>query len=55
MGGAQPQRPQPAPQTADPSADPEYIAQIRGLRQLLDDGIITEEEFENKKRFLLGL
>lgn len=55
MGSAQPQRPQPAPQAADASADPEYITQIRGLKQLLDDGIITEEEFENKKRFLLGL
>ena len=45
----------PAAQPADNAGEPEYMSQLRGLRQLLDDGIITEEEFENKKKFLLGL
>lgn len=29
--------------------------QIREFKGLLDDGIITEEEFEAKKRQLLGI
>lgn len=29
--------------------------QIRKFKSLLDDGIITEEEFEAKKKQLLGL
>ncbi|MCZ6865845.1 MAG: alpha-hydroxy-acid oxidizing protein [Dehalococcoidia bacterium] len=34
---------------------PSYIAEIRGLASLRDDGLITNEEFEAKKRQLLGL
>ena len=34
---------------------PSYIAEIRGLASLRDDGIITQQEFEAKKRQLLGL
>ncbi|RMC39444.1 SHOCT domain-containing protein, partial [Lactobacillus sp. ESL0236] len=30
-------------------------AEIRRYKQLLDDGIITQEEFEAKKKQLLGL
>ena len=31
------------------------VEEIRGLKGLLDDGIITQEEFNAKKRSLLGL
>ena len=33
----------------------EYINHLRALKQLLDDGIITEGEFTRKKRDILGL
>ena len=32
-----------------------YIEHLRGLKGLLDDGIITEEEFNLKKKQLLGI
>lgn len=32
-----------------------YIAELQQLKQLLDMGVITEEEFNIKKRMLLGL
>ena len=31
------------------------VEEIRGLKQLLDDGILTEEEFAAKKKQLLGI
>ena len=31
------------------------VDEIRGLKQLLDEGILTEEEFVFKKRQLLGM
>jgi len=31
------------------------VEEIRGLKGLMDDGIITAEEFEAKKRQLLGI
>ncbi len=34
---------------------PAYIQELQQLKQLLDMGIITEEEFNIKKRMLLGL
>jgi len=37
--------------TLDPIDIP---AMLRDLKELLDDGIITEEEFDNKKRDLLA-
>ncbi len=51
--------PQPA-KAAEPSA-PEgktvvsVVDEIRGLKGLLDDGILTQEEFDAKKKQLLGL
>lgn len=36
-------------------AAPDVSAQIRQLKNLLDDGILTEEEFSAKKKQLLGL
>lgn len=32
-----------------------YDRQLRELKQLLDDGIINEDEFEQKKKHILGL
>jgi len=31
------------------------VDEIRGLKQLLDEGILTQEEFDAKKRQLLGI
>ena len=31
------------------------VEEIRGLKGLLDDGILTQEEFDTKKRQLLGI
>ena len=31
------------------------VDEIRGLKQLLDEGILTQDEFEAKKRQLLGI
>ena len=47
--------PKPAPKTttAQPSAN--YIEELKQLKELLDAGIITEEEFAIKKRMILGL
>ena len=49
----QPPQNSAAAQGYDP--DLSYIKQLRGLKELLDDGIITEREFEQKKKILLGL
>jgi uncharacterized membrane protein YdfJ with MMPL/SSD domain len=43
---------QPAP-AAD--AEPEYMAELQKLAQLKSQGIITEDEFQAKKRQLLGI
>lgn len=39
----------------EPSEIPSYIAELRELAKLRDEGVITEEDFELKKRKLLGL
>ena len=35
--------------------EPDYIGEIRRLKELADAGIITKQEFESKKKSLLGL
>ena len=40
---------------AAPAPEPEYIAELEGLGQLRDQGILSEEEFEAKKKQLLGI
>ena len=47
----------PAVQSAAPSSTgaPDYIAELEKLADLRDRGIITSEEFETKKKQLLGL
>jgi hypothetical protein len=46
--------PQAASQPAAP-AEPEYMAELEQLAQLRDQGILTPEEFEAKKKQILGL
>ena len=47
------QRPKPAQTTAPAGADP--ADQIRKLKSLLDDGILTQAEFDAKKKQILGI
>ncbi len=53
----QPSAPPPAsaPAPAADPAQPDYIEELQRLAQLRDAGIITAEEFEAKKKQLLGL
>lgn len=44
----------PAAPAAAPS-EPSYLDELKELAQLKDQGVITEEEFEAKKKQLLGL
>jgi hypothetical protein len=50
---------QPEPQQAAPPppapAAPGYAAELEQLAQLRDQGVITSEDFEAKKRQLLGI
>jgi membrane protease subunit (stomatin/prohibitin family) len=48
------QAPQQQQQQAAPSQDDVYV-ELEKLGQLKNDGIITQEEFDAKKRQLLGL
>jgi Short C-terminal domain len=38
-----------------PAAEPDYAAELEQLAQLKTQGIITEEEFEAKKKQILGI
>jgi hypothetical protein len=38
-----------------PAGEPEYMAELQQLAQLRDQGILSPEEFEAKKKQLLGL
>jgi hypothetical protein len=42
----------PAPAAND---EPEYLGELKRLSQLRDQGIITNEDFEAKKKQLLGI
>ena len=46
---------QQAPVAAAEPAEPDYAAELEQLAQLKDQGIITEEEFEAKKKQVLGI
>ena len=53
---ASPQTPaQPAPSAPSSGGAPDYIAELEKLADLRDRGIITSEEFDAKKKQLLGL
>jgi hypothetical protein len=42
-------------QGADEGGEPAYLDELERLAQLKDEGVITEDEFEAKKKELLGL
>ena len=42
----------PAPQAAP---EPEYVGELQRLAQLRDQGIISDDDFEAKKKQLLGI
>jgi hypothetical protein len=42
-------------QGTDKGDEPAYLDELERLSQLKDEGVITEEEFEAKKKDLLGL
>ena len=48
----QPAEAAPAPAA---SSEPEYMGELERLSQLRDQGIITDEDFEAKKKQLLGI
>ena len=52
--GRQDQTAEAAPAPAAPS-EPEYMGELERLSQLRDQGIITNEDFEAKKKQLLGI
>ena len=52
--GRQEQPAEAAPAPAAPS-EPEYMGELERLSQLRDQGIITNEDFEAKKKQLLGI
>ena len=53
---ASPQTPaQPTPPAPSSGGAPDYIAELEKLADLRDRGIITSEEFDAKKKQLLGL
>jgi len=45
---------QQAPAAA-PAAEPDYTAELEKLAQLRDQGVITAEDFEAKKKQILGI
>lgn len=52
---AQPQQAYAEPAQAAPAAEEDVYEQLAKLGQLKDQGILTQEEFDAKKRQLLGL
>ena len=48
---------QAAPEQAPPAApaEPDYAAEIEKLAQLKSQGLISDEEFEAKKKQILGI
>jgi hypothetical protein len=46
---------QPPPAAASPAAEPDYTAELVKLAQLRDQGVISGEDFEAKKKQLLGI
>ena len=44
-----------APVSSAPAGEPEYLNELERLAEMRDQGIITDEEFQAKKKQLLGL
>jgi hypothetical protein len=49
------QEPQLAAPGAATAAEPDYVAELQRLAQLRDSGVISAEDFEAKKKQLLGI
>lgn len=47
--------PEPQYQAPPPPAAPDYAAELQKLASLRDAGVITPEEFEAKKKQVLGI
>ena len=47
--------PASAPAPAPAAPEPEYVGELERLAQLRDQGILSEEEFEAKKKQILGI
>ncbi len=45
----------PPPQAAPAPAEPDYTAELEKLAKLRDEGVITAEDFEAKKKQVLGI
>ena len=45
----------PAPASAPAASVPEYVGELERLSQLRDQGILSDEEFEAKKKQILGI
>ncbi len=54
FGREDPAEAQAAP-TPSASPEPEYVGELQQLAQLRDQGILSDEEFEAKKKQLLGI
>jgi len=50
-----PQQAAPAPPPAAAAAPPDDMAQIQQLATMKDQGLLTEEEFQAKKKQILGI
>jgi Short C-terminal domain len=46
---------QPAQTAAPVPSEPEYVGELERLSQLRDQGIISNEDFEAKKKQILGI
>jgi Short C-terminal domain len=44
-----------APAPAPSAPEPEYVGELERLSQLRDQGILSDEEFEAKKKQILGI
>jgi hypothetical protein len=53
--GRQEQPAETAAPTAPAASEPEYVGELQRLSQLRDQGIISNEEFEAKKKQILGI
>ena len=53
--GRQSQPTETAAPTAPVASEPEYVGELERLSQLRDQGILSDEEFEAKKKQILGI
>jgi hypothetical protein len=53
--GRQEEQPVEAAAPAAAPSEPEYVGELERLSQLRDQGIITNEDFEAKKKQILGI